>query len=174
MRRLRAVVLLVAAVYVEQRVAKPADQDEDAWRKPAEVLNVLDARPGMKVIDYFAGGGYYTELLARIVGPEGQVIAYNNESYAKYAADKPAKRYGNERLPNVAQLTAAPEDLPLEPASIDAALFVQSYHHLHWVSKDGSWPATDPKAAGQQVLDLARVWSGTTESLAGRRVLRIN
>jgi predicted methyltransferase len=123
------------------------DQDEDAWRKPAEVLSVLAARPGMKVIDYFAGGGYYTELLARIVGPEGQVVAYNNESYAKYAADKPAKRYGNERLPNVAQLTAAPEDLPLEPASIDAALFVQSYHDLHWVSKDGSWPATDPKAA---------------------------
>lgn len=123
------------------------DADEDEWRKPNEVLRLLDVRPGMRVIDYLAGGGYYTELLSRIVGPKGQVIAYNNPSYQKYAGEKPAERYANERLPNVAQLTTAPEDLPAEPASLDAALFVNSYHDLHWRSKDGSWPETDPKAA---------------------------
>jgi predicted methyltransferase len=123
------------------------DAIEDEWRKPAEVLKVLDAKPGMRVLDYLSGGGYYTELLARIVGPQGQVIAFNNAPYLKYAAEKPAQRYGNQRLSNVAQLTTAPEDLPLNPESLDAALFVQSYHDLHWVSKDGSWPATDPKAS---------------------------
>jgi len=125
----------------------PGDAEQDSWRKPQAVLALLDLRPGMQVIDYFAGGGYYTELLARIVGPGGQVIAYNNPSYAKYAGDKPAQRYGNDRLPNVAQLTTAPEDLPLNPETLDAALFVQSYHDLHWESKDGSWPQTDPDAA---------------------------
>jgi predicted methyltransferase len=123
------------------------DAAEDEWRKPAEVLRLLNVGPGMRVIDYFAGGGYYTELLARIVGPQGQVIAYNNPPYQKYAAEKPAERYANERLSNVAQLTTAPEDLPLDPESLDAALFVNSYHDLHWRSKDGSWPETDPQAA---------------------------
>jgi predicted methyltransferase len=123
------------------------DAKEDEWRKPNEVLGLLDVKPGMRVIDYFSGGGYYTEILSRLVGPEGQVIAYNNEPYLKYAANKPAERYGNERLPNVAQLNAAPEQLPIEPESADAALIVNAYHDLHWVSKDGSWPRTDPKAA---------------------------
>jgi predicted methyltransferase len=123
------------------------DANEDEWRKPNEVLALLDVKPGMRVIDYFSGGGYYTEILSRVVGPEGQVIAYNNEPYLKYAANKPTERYGNERLPNVAQLNAAPEQLPLEPESADAALIVNAYHDLHWVSKDGSWPSTDPKAA---------------------------
>ncbi len=123
------------------------DAAEDEWRQPAEVLKLLNVGPGTRVIDYFAGGGYYTELLSRIVGPQGQVIAYNNPPYQKYAAEKPTERYANERLANVAQLTTAPEDLPLNANSLDAALFVNSYHDLHWRSKDGSWPDTDPKAA---------------------------
>lgn len=124
-----------------------SDAEEDARRQPTEVLKLLNVGPDMRVIDYFAGGGYYTELLARIVGPQGQVIAYNNPPYEKYAGEKPAERYANERLANVAQLTTAPEDLPLAADSLDAALFVNSYHDLHWRSKDGSWPETDPKAA---------------------------
>src|SRR5687768_2811232 len=51
------------------------DANEDEWRKPNEVLGLLDVKPGMRGIDYFSGGGYYTEILSRLVGPEGQVIA---------------------------------------------------------------------------------------------------
>ncbi|MGH8178421.1 MAG: class I SAM-dependent methyltransferase [Steroidobacter sp.] len=123
------------------------DREEDEWRKPAVVLAYLEVKPGMRVVDYLAGGGYYTELLSRIVGPDGQVIAYNNAPYLKYAAEKPAKRYGENRLPNVVQLTTPPEAAPLEPNNLDAALFVQSYHDLYWRTKDNSWPATDPAKA---------------------------
>jgi predicted methyltransferase len=139
------------SAWIEASITHPerlsGDNAEDEWRKPAAVLTFLQVRPGISVIDYMAGGGYYTELLSRIVGADGQVIAYNNAPYLKYAAEKPALRYDNERLPNVAQLTTAPEDLTLNPDSLDAALFVQSYHDLHWRSKDGSWPPTDPAAA---------------------------
>jgi predicted methyltransferase len=125
----------------------PGDRDEDSWRKPEAVLSFLDVKPGMRVVDYLAGGGYYTELLSRIVGPQGQVIAYNNAPYLKYAGDKPAQRYGGNRLSNVVQLTGAPETAAFEPNSLDAALFVQSYHDLYWRAKDNSWPQTDPKKA---------------------------
>jgi predicted methyltransferase len=138
-----------AALENPQRLS--GDANEDEWRKPGEVLGLLDVKPGMRVIDYFSGGGYYTEILSRLVGPQGQVIAYNNEPYQKYAANKPAERYGNERLPNVAQLNAPPEQLPIEPESAHAALIVNAYHDLHWVSKDGSWPRTDPKVSLQKL-----------------------
>src|SRR5690606_638785 len=146
--------LIQAALSHGGRLA--GDAAEDEWRKPTEVLSLLEVGPGMRVIDYLAGGGYYTELLSRIVGPEGQVIAYNNPPYQEYSGDKPAERYGNERLPNVAQLTTAPEDLPLDPESLDAALFVNSYHDLHWRSKDGSWPDTDPQAALAKVAQALK------------------
>jgi predicted methyltransferase len=125
----------------------PGDMDEDSWRKPSEVLTFLAVRPGMKVVDYLSAGGYYTELLSRVVGPNGQVIAYNNPEYLKFSGEKPTQRYGNNRLPNVAQLTTPPEEAPFEPNTLDAALFVMSYHDLHWKAKDGSWPNTDPAQA---------------------------
>lgn len=138
-----------AAIYasIDNIERLPGDMDEDSWRKPSEVLTFLGVRPGMKVVDYFSAGGYYTELLSRVVGPNGQVIAYNNPEYLKFSGEKPKQRYGNDRLPNVVQLTTPPEEAPFEPDSLDAALFVMSYHDLHWKSKDGSWPSTDPAQA---------------------------
>jgi len=121
-----------------------ADREQDATRKPAEILGFLGVVPGMRVLDAFSAGGYYTELLARIVGSEGEVIAYNNPPYAKFAEKGIAARYAGSRLPNVRQVTSTLEQLELEPASLDAAVFVMSYHDLYWRPADGSWPPTDP------------------------------
>lgn len=134
-----------AAITSTERL--PGDADEDAWRKPGEVLAFLEVRPGMQVVDYFSAGGYYTELLSRAVGSTGRVIAYNNPEYLKFSGEKPNQRYGGERLPNVAQLTTPPEEAPFEPNTLDGALFVMSYHDLHWRAKDGSWPVIDPAQA---------------------------
>jgi predicted methyltransferase len=139
-----------AAVASTERPAD--DREQDVWRKPSEVLSFLELRPGMHVLDYFAAAGYYSELMARVVGPQGQVIAYNNAPYLKFSGDKPAQRYGNNRLPNVAQLTTPTDAVPLDPGSLDAVLFMQSYHDLYWRPTDGSWPATDPAKALAQLV----------------------
>jgi predicted methyltransferase len=44
----------------------------------------------------------------------------------------------------VRQITAEVGDLQLAPSSIDAALFVMSYHDAYWRPEDGSWNRTDP------------------------------
>lgn len=127
------------------------DSEQDAWRHPAEVLTFLELRPGQHALDYFAAAGYYTELMSRVVGADGKVVAYNNPEYRKFAEDAPAKRYAANRLSNVAELTTPVEAMPLDPASLDAALFVQSYHDLYWRPKKG-WPATDPAKALAQLV----------------------
>ncbi|MGH8263399.1 MAG: hypothetical protein ACRET4_07965, partial [Steroidobacteraceae bacterium] len=66
---------------IENAARLPADRAEDEWRKPAAVLTFLQVKPGMRVLDVFAGGGYYTELLSYVVG-DGAVLAYNNKAYA--------------------------------------------------------------------------------------------
>src|SRR6202046_4853192 len=54
-----------------------ADKALDAGRKTDQILAVCGIKPGMKVADIFAGGGYMTELFARIVGPKGTVYSQN-------------------------------------------------------------------------------------------------
>jgi predicted methyltransferase len=141
---------IAAAVANPNRLA--GDTEEDSWRKPAEVLQFLEVRPGAQIIDYFAAGGYFTELLSYAVGSQGKVIAYNNQPYKKFAADKPERRYAEARLPNVTQLTAPPETLELEPQSLDGALFMLSYHDLYWRSKQPGWPPTDAAQALQRLV----------------------
>jgi predicted methyltransferase len=131
---------VAAAIASPDRPQKDAAEDER--RKSREVLLFLGVRPGMRVIDVFSAGGYNTELLSRAVGVKGQVIAYNNPPYAKFAEKGIATRYANDRLGNVRQVTAEVGDLELAPSSLDAALFVMSYHDLYWRPADGSWNAT--------------------------------
>ena len=48
----------------------------------AEVLSLLEIRPGMRVVDGTLGGGGHTRLFAEAVGPEGLVIAIDRDPAA--------------------------------------------------------------------------------------------
>lgn len=48
----------------------------------AEVMDLLDIQPGMRVVDGTLGGGGHTRLFAEVVGPEGLVIAIDRDPVA--------------------------------------------------------------------------------------------
>ena len=48
----------------------------------AEVMSLLDIRPGMRVVDGTLGGGGHARLFAEAVGPEGLVIAIDRDPAA--------------------------------------------------------------------------------------------
>jgi predicted methyltransferase len=133
---------------IDAAIASPdrpaADREQDERRRAREFLEFAAIEPGMRVLDAFAASGYYTELLSRIVGPAGEVIAYNNPAYARFAAKGIEARYAGDRLPNVRQLTVDVDQLELPPRSLDVVIFVMSFHDLYWHPADGSWPPTDP------------------------------
>jgi len=56
-----------------------ADRERDADRRPAEVLEFFGIQSGATVLDMFSGGGYYTEMLAHVVGDNGHVVSHMNE-----------------------------------------------------------------------------------------------
>ena len=76
---------IAKAIAAPERSAK--DRERDARDKPAELLAFAGVKPGMKVADVFGGGGYWTELLSRAVGPTGSATLVNNEGYANFAKD---------------------------------------------------------------------------------------
>ncbi len=135
------------AAAITASIASPerpqADHERDAWAKPQTLLTFLGARPGMRVIDYLAGDGYYSELLARIVGPKGRVIVYNNGGYASYVGQELAKRFDGNRVPNTLLKVGEISDLKLPAHSLDAALFVMSYHDVYYAPENASGPMGD-------------------------------
>jgi predicted methyltransferase len=130
-----------AAVAAASRPA--ADRDEDARRKPAETLAFFGVERGMTALDLFSGGGYYTELLAAVVGPTGRVVAHNNSAYLNGLRDELAQRFGAQRLPNVERLEAEGNALELPLEQFDFVLLSNVYHDVYYVDVANGWPAID-------------------------------
>ena len=103
----------------------------DSARKPDQVLAFLGAGPGMTVLDANAGSGYYTELLSRVVGPGGKVIAFNDDIYGPFADERLTKRVDG-RLDNVERVTSPNETLDLPADSVDRAIMVLAYHDYYF------------------------------------------
>jgi predicted methyltransferase len=64
---------LTSAVADQSR--PPADTLRDPQRKPAECMAFAGVKPKMTVIELIPGGGYYTRLLSKAVGPQGHLYA---------------------------------------------------------------------------------------------------
>ena len=52
-----------------------ADTQRDAERKPAESMAFAGVQPKSVVIELIPGGGYYTRLLSKAIGPDGRLYA---------------------------------------------------------------------------------------------------
>src|SRR6185437_11335809 len=76
-----------ADIYSEAvaHAGRPAeDLKRDAIDHPAEVLRLARIGRGMRVADFLAGDGYYSQLLSYIVGPKGHVYLLNNDPYDRW------------------------------------------------------------------------------------------
>jgi len=128
-------------------LANPArsdkDRERDARDKPAELLGLAGIRAGMSVADLFGAGGYWSEILVRVVGAQGAVWLVNNPAYAEFARKELDTRFAGERLAAVLRSVVDPADLRLGTGTLDAALLVMSFHDLYYVDAKGGWPAID-------------------------------
>jgi predicted methyltransferase len=121
----------------------PADVSRDPGRKPQELLEFARLRPGQSVLDFFAGGGYLTELAYYVVGSTGKVTVYNNAAYARISSKEAEGRYGSGRLPGVQQLVSANNQTELPEAAYDVALFVMAYHDVYYLDGERGWERID-------------------------------
>jgi len=131
----------------ERAVASPgrtdADRDRDAGRKPDQVLEFFGIAPGMTVLDMFSGGGYYTEMLSHIVGPDGKVVAHTNTAYAGFVGDETINRFADDRLANVEILLAENNELELPAAGFDAVMLILAYHDIYYDDPANGWQLID-------------------------------
>jgi predicted methyltransferase len=112
---------------------RPAtDTARDADRKPGESLAFAGVKTGSNVVDFVPGGGYFTRILSKAVGPKGHVTALSlTGSPDKYVA--PSKAIAAD--PAYSNVTAAVQKVTDLPAgSVDLFWTAQNYHDLHNVT----------------------------------------
>ncbi len=63
-----------------------ADKAADADRKPGEMLAFAGIKAGDKVADLIPGGGYFTRIFSKVVGPSGKVYAVVSDEILKVRA----------------------------------------------------------------------------------------
>lgn len=118
----------------------------DDGRHPAEVLDFAGVKKGQTVLDFMAGGGYYSLLLARAVGPKGTVYAVNPASENDAKAWEPWAA----KLPQLHVMVKPIAGMQFKPASLDLIFTNLNYHDLYWESEKYHFPRVEvpPVLAG--------------------------
>ncbi|HEX5063732.1 MAG TPA: SAM-dependent methyltransferase [Kofleriaceae bacterium] len=114
------------------------DRKLDAGRKPAEVLAFFKLAPGQKIGELFAGGGYTSEVMARIVGDKGTIYAQNTKEVLDRFARKPwSERATKPVMKHVVAVERPTDDpFPAEAKKLDAVITILNYHDFVWQKAD--------------------------------------
>ena len=120
-----AVAAIAASVSDPGRPA--ADVARDTARKPAEMLAFAGLKPGDTVLEILPGGGYFTRLISKVVGPTGHVYAGAPAGKMQEAATAIAADPAYANVTIVGLDAAATSALP----SLDLIWTSQNYHDLH-------------------------------------------
>jgi predicted methyltransferase len=118
-------------------IANPArpdsDREQDANRKPLEVLEFTGVKPGDRVADFIPGAGYVTRLFSKIVGEKGHVYAIVPEELfnMKKNADAAVKAMAAD--PAYSNVTVLRESVNKfkAPEKLDMVWTSMNYHDLH-------------------------------------------
>ncbi|MFZ4121667.1 MAG: class I SAM-dependent methyltransferase [Caulobacterales bacterium] len=128
------------------------DRAQDERRKAGEVLAFFQAAPGQTVFEIEAGGGYWTELLASAVGPEGRVVMQNPPGFMQFVGEEVASRL--PRLPTVRLSLSLFDALDAQDASVDLVTWVQGPHELYYRPEGAS--LGDPEKSYQEIFRILR------------------
>lgn len=123
---------IAAAIADSSRPAE--DIARDAARKPAATLAFAGVKPGDKVADYIANSGYFTRLLAGVVGPKGHVYAVELNEIVKEgngAKGSEGLRDWAQGRANITLQTLPSTSSPSFPEKLDVFWITLNYHDLH-------------------------------------------
>ena len=115
-----------------------ADRQIDPRRKQPLLIAFTGVRPGMRVLDMGAGGGYTTELLARVAGPGGVIYAQDSAAnIATTVKDRFDQRAKRSAMSNVVRLVRDYDDpVPGDLRDLDLVVFLFAYHDTAFMPVD--------------------------------------
>lgn len=126
-----------------------ADKARDANRKPGEVVAFAGVKPGMVIAELNPGGGYFTRVLAKAVGPNGKVFMLYTAAGAERPANKEAIAKITAEYPNVKLVTGEYAAMAI-PEKADLVWTTENYHDFH------NGPTANIAALNKAVFDALK------------------
>jgi predicted methyltransferase len=105
-----------------------ADTARDAARKPADMVEFAGMKPGDTVLELLPGGGYFTRIFSKVIGPKGKLYAAVPDSKGADAEPAAAAIAADPGYANVTVVPITP--LPAMPP-LDIVWTSWNYHDLH-------------------------------------------
>jgi predicted methyltransferase len=143
-----------AAVAAPGRTADHLALDE--VRRPAEILQFMGLRPGDRALDFLTGSGYYAELMARVVGPQGRVVGWNTPAFMSRDAIRTSLDGIRARNANASFIASPVNALDFPPNSYDFVMMHLVYHDAYWESAQFNFPRIDPNTVTQAIFRTLR------------------
>jgi predicted methyltransferase len=105
------------------------NENREVYARRHDVLEALNLAPGMVVADVGAGSGFYTELMAAEVGPNGVVYAVEiAPNWIQYLNELAT----SNDLDNVVVIRGGERSVGLPDDSVDLVFASDTYHHFEY------------------------------------------
>ena len=145
---------VAAAVSAPGRPADAVALDE--VRRPVEVLRWLGLERGDRVLDYFTGTGYYAEIMARAVGPQGHVTGWNSPGFGRNERVAAALAAIRQRSPNTSFYFTPTTAISFPSNAYDFVLLHLVYHDAYWESERFGLPRIDPNNVTRAIFEATK------------------
>ncbi len=117
----------IAAVMGHQAASWLERPEREQQEHSEQLVRELQVRRGEVVADIGAGTGYFSRRLAKLVGPEGRVMAVDIQPEMLFLLTNSAAHLG---ITNISAILGTAFDPRLPPSSVDLVLLVDVYHEF--------------------------------------------
>ncbi len=134
------------------------DRIRDPMRKPVEVLEFTGIQPGDTVLEMEAGNGYFTTMIAHVVGEEGHVYLQAPANFTQFWNTDTHPRMANNSLPDQVELLIADfYDMSAVPSgSVDVVTWMLGPHELWFTPDDRPEGFGDPDETFAEIFRVMR------------------
>lgn len=105
----------------EWLIRESRDREEDC----TTMLKQLNLKPGQTVVDFGCGNGFYTLKMAKLVAPNGKVLAVDIQPEMLNLL---RKRATEQKIDNIEEILCTATDPKLPADKCDLVLVVDTYH----------------------------------------------
>lgn len=118
----------VSAAAIADPGRPAADKARDAARRPAEMIAFAQIKPAQMILELLPGGGYFTRIFSKVLGPSGHLYAAVPDPKGRDAEPAAAAIAAEPGYANVSVVPIQP--LPKLPP-LDLIWTSWNYHDLH-------------------------------------------
>jgi len=127
----KATVPAYVAAAVADTGRPKADTDRDVGRKPAQMLVFAGIKPGTRMAEILPGGGYFTRIFSKAVGPKGHVFAIVPPPTTEGAQTPAVQAIAADAAYANVSVNPQPFTTLDLPEKVDLVWTSQNYHDLH-------------------------------------------